>query len=417
MRDVETMCQSLLSVCTAVHPPAIRYIGELHESLKMQTHRNWEWVIATNGGAIVPPEIADDRRVRTVNVDGGQATSKAAACRASRGEVLVRIDADDLLPSNALELVAAVPGGFRWGHWAPFHDDGNGNWNAHWYDRRYGWRYQDYWYNGHKFFEHMAWPISPLMIAGLYMQPTGCIAWTREAYFGAGGFDNEPQDSPEHRLVCRTYLNLGAAEMSYIPHCMYLYRQHGTNTSTKVLDRDATIVMHTAAYVEYVEPCFRRWCRDTGLVVVSLEDVWNQTAVESDCVGLLLTSRDDLPWDELYRVMAPGGAVLVDHEVGCEDPRFHRYHRSAAGTHFFCLKGAYAARPLGRLPVGVSQGVPVVDSAEGGNGRGKIALRPDPVPEVLERRRVINADLDMSNATEQYLDKGCSCIDIFSGVH
>ena len=336
----------MISVCTAVHPPAVRYLSELYTTLVRQTHCGWEWVIAADGGARVPSAIAQDPRVRMVDVDCGQAKAKAAACHASRGEVIVRVDADDLLMPRALELAAAASGGFRWSNWALF---GDGDWSAKWYSQKFGWRYRDMHYEGHRLYEHLAWPLGPLMVASLYQAPACFLAWTRESYEMAGGFENEPQDSPEHELVCRTYCQLGAEQITHIDACLYLYRQRSDSMSLGVIPRDDAIAMHTAGYLANVELCYRRWCEDNGLYKIRLDDVWGKSPVQTGCVGLMLTAWDDLPWDEVFRVMAPGGAVLVDHSIPVTDERFQRYHRSDKGTHFICLKPPYSDRIVGSL--------------------------------------------------------------------
>jgi hypothetical protein len=135
--------------------------------------------------------------------------------------------------------------------------------------------------------------------------------------------------------------------MTYIDECLYLYRNRTDSESLGGIPAERARMMHTAAYLEFVAPCYRRWIEDEGLFEIRLEDRLDKAPVESGCVGLMLTSRSELPWDEVFRVMAPGGAVLVDHRVDGGDPRFQRYHRSEAGTHFICLKPPYSDRPVG----------------------------------------------------------------------
>ena len=111
----------MISVFTAVHPSAMPYLSEAYSSLACQTHQDWEWVIAFNGGATAPPSLLADRRIRAMRVEGGQAFAKAAACHYSRGDVLVKLDADDLLAQDALATVAGTQG-FAYGNFAPFKD-------------------------------------------------------------------------------------------------------------------------------------------------------------------------------------------------------------------------------------------------------------------------------------------------------
>jgi len=344
---IENKSLPLISVCTATHPPTVPYLHELYICLVRQTYPRWEWVIAPNGGAVVPRMIAADSRVKIVGVDGRQAKAKGAACAASQGEWIVRIDADDLILPTTCERVAFSPGQFTWSNWAVFEDK---TWIPKWYDQRHGWQYRDMWFDGRKYFEHLAWPLGPLMVAGLYCAPSCMLAWRRSAYQQIGGFDSEPDDSPEHRPVCRTYMAFGAAGMPHIDECLYLYRQRPDSESLGVIPSDRAVAMHTAAYLEMVEPCYRRWIGDdTRLLEINLDEAWQKKAVGNNCVGLMHISKNDIPWDEVFRVMAPGGMVIVDHSIDAMDARFQRYHQSEAGTHYVCLKPPYSDRPLGAV--------------------------------------------------------------------
>ncbi|OXE36900.1 MAG: hypothetical protein CGW95_04765 [Phenylobacterium zucineum] len=105
-----------ISVITPVHAKAAPYIQETYASLVSQTFGDWEWVIMLNGGGTVPGHISADSRVKVFNIDDDDETHnkigrlKGTACSVATGEILVELDADDILVPTALDEVAlALP--------------------------------------------------------------------------------------------------------------------------------------------------------------------------------------------------------------------------------------------------------------------------------------------------------------------
>src|SRR5947209_13107618 len=93
-----------VSVFTVTHHP--RFLGECFDSLLSQTYEDWEWVVLLNSGARWRP-ARDDSRLRILVDDStsGVGSAKHRACAEARGAVLVELDHDDILASDALEEI------------------------------------------------------------------------------------------------------------------------------------------------------------------------------------------------------------------------------------------------------------------------------------------------------------------------
>jgi len=338
----------MISVFTAIHPPSVRYLSEAYVSLLQQTYKDWEWILACNGGATIPAAIAKDHRVRVIETPGGQALAKATACHRAHGDVLARLDADDLLSSDALETIANTTG-FSYGNFAPFKDC---TWDPRSYAQKCGWQYRNTryitWQGDHKAVEHVSWDPGPYMVASLLFAPCGLIAWDRETYRKTGGYELESKITPEHELLCKTYLECGSSGMVRHDKCLAFYRYH--EDSTSIAYAPYVHAKRIATYEKYIPQTFGRWCCDEQLLMLTLDSAWGKQAIYDNTVGMVVVRQMDIPWDELYRVLAPGGVVQVKNNTESTDRRFHTAHKSPSETHFIALKGKYARHPVGTLP-------------------------------------------------------------------
>jgi hypothetical protein len=88
-----------------------RFLHRSVESVLAQTFEDWELVAVDDGSADETPDLlasyAPDPRVRVVTLSGvGLAAASNAGVRASRGRLVLRLDADDYLDPNALTVMA-----------------------------------------------------------------------------------------------------------------------------------------------------------------------------------------------------------------------------------------------------------------------------------------------------------------------
>jgi hypothetical protein len=110
----------LLSVITAVHPPHVSWLASCGDAVLSQAlPAGWEleWCIQLDDGA---EATIDDPRVRCAanNSRLGAAQSRNLAIARSRGDVLMHLDADDVLLAGAL------------GRILPLYDDATLDWVA-----------------------------------------------------------------------------------------------------------------------------------------------------------------------------------------------------------------------------------------------------------------------------------------------
>lgn len=90
------------------------YIEECLRSLAMQTHRDFETIVVDdcstdNGLAVARACVEGDERFRFLQMEhnSGQGAARNRALDEARGDVIVLLDADDLLDEHALERIAA----------------------------------------------------------------------------------------------------------------------------------------------------------------------------------------------------------------------------------------------------------------------------------------------------------------------
>jgi len=103
------MINHKFSIITPEHSSKnMPFLLELYETIRDQTHSNWEWVLYLNGDCKphhIPQEIKSDSRVRIhtgiTNPNVGFIKNKAFFL--GRGDVLVEVDHDDLLTLDCLE--------------------------------------------------------------------------------------------------------------------------------------------------------------------------------------------------------------------------------------------------------------------------------------------------------------------------
>ncbi|MEO5335327.1 MAG: glycosyltransferase [Magnetospirillum sp. WYHS-4] len=90
-----------------------RYLAQAIESVLQQTFRDFEIIVVDDGSTDNTPDVikvfAHHPMVRTLRLDGiGLARSANAAIRASSGEYIIRLDADDYFDENILLVLANI---------------------------------------------------------------------------------------------------------------------------------------------------------------------------------------------------------------------------------------------------------------------------------------------------------------------
>ena len=107
----------MLSIIISVHAASAPFVDDAYQSLLRQTCSAWEWIIVINGGGWVAEHIARDPKVKLYQIDDEDdpmrkinriGRIKRVGCGQGAGEILVELDADDILTDDALESIAAA---------------------------------------------------------------------------------------------------------------------------------------------------------------------------------------------------------------------------------------------------------------------------------------------------------------------
>ncbi|HEX3803403.1 MAG TPA: glycosyltransferase [Solirubrobacteraceae bacterium] len=330
----------MLSVFTPSHNPV--FLDECLASLQAQTFGEWEWVVMLNGGARWGPRHPDPR-VRIVVDDElkGVGAVKRRACEAARGEILVELDHDDMLASNALQsiheaFVERPDAGLVYSHCTQTLEDGSRDYST--FNRDYGWEYREATVDGRDLQYAVAFEPTPHNLSYIWFAPNHVRAFTRDAYDRAGGYDPARQVLDDQDLMSRLY------QVGYfhrIDDCLYLQRVHAESTQ-RGEETNALIQAETIAlYERYIEPSALAWARRNELLALDLGAADGRPpgylgigGQPAERVGIVAAPPTQLPladgsvgviravdflqrvtdkvalFNELYRLLAPGGLLL-----------------------------------------------------------------------------------------------------------
>jgi len=329
------------SIISPLHKEYNAFIKDAYRSLVAQTHSDWEFVVVLNNGGKLTNDILADKKVVTVKSNGGNNIGmlKQLGASKSSGEIIVELDADDILMPNALELLneafANTSTAMAYSNSASF--------NADWkstavYSEYYGWKRRPFFYNGHELIEMIAFPCNAEMMRRIEWAPNHVRAWRKSAYDKIGGHNPDLKVGDDHDLCCRFFIEYGARGIKHVDKCLYLYRTHENNTC--VVDNASVQIQTDKNYLEYSRRIAIRQAKDDGLdlldlggrlnawegfktvdlfdadVITNLNDVW---PFEDNSVGVIRASHvfEHLVnpvhvMNEAYRVLAPSGWLLVD---------------------------------------------------------------------------------------------------------
>jgi SAM-dependent methyltransferase len=334
-----------VSVITPFTKSHERFLIETYESLREQSFEDWEWVLLPNLGGKCPECVEQDRRIRIVETEdesGGRNSIgrlKYEACSHAGGEIIVELDADDLLRQDALERVMGAFEDkqivFAYSNNAMFKD---GSWEPSSFSEGFGWRSRPVVYKGHELIETIAWPPSAQMMRYIWWAPDHVRAWRASAYWQLGGHDKQLANGDDHDLCCRFYNQFGADGFRHIDECIYFYRLWD-NQAFRVFNQE--IQQQTDKnYCKYSRALATRWAKDNDLLLLDLGGRFNRwegykTAdlldadyncdlnerwpFMDDSVGVIKAYhifehlRDPVhSMNEAYRVLAPGGWLFIE---------------------------------------------------------------------------------------------------------
>lgn len=219
------------------------YLGGAIESVLSQTYGRFEVVVcddgSTDGSRAVIARYAegDERVVAVLKENGGQASALNAAFRASRGDVVCFLDADDELDPRRLELLVDALRRERAGgavHPLAVHDEG---W-AELYTLPVGYRPEGGWLGSRAAARGGRWSVA----AG------GAIAFRREVAEVVFPIPEDVFTGADADAFLFTLLPL-LTEVAYVGEPLYRYRLHDANEGL-LRSLDAPSVERRLAFIE-----------------------------------------------------------------------------------------------------------------------------------------------------------------------
>ena len=219
-------------------------------SLKNQTYREWEWVIYDDSDDKATSRLIDDMAAKDYHIrvvrgrcrTGNVGYNKLMACRSSLGEILVELDHDDELTTNALSDIADAfvkhpDAGFVYTDFAECHEDfspvfyGNDPDNAKPPNGGWAFGYGSYRkesYKGYMVYVGNSPNINPKTIRHIVASPNHARCWRTSTYFQIGGHNPMLHVVDDYELVLRTFLH---TRMVRVPKLCYVqYRNNNGNT-------------------------------------------------------------------------------------------------------------------------------------------------------------------------------------------
>lgn len=329
-----------LSIITPTHNT--KYLNETYLSLKEQTDKEWEWLLVLNGKAlnqVLPVDFTKDKRIKIIKYNRSEekvGEVKKYAFSIPKEGILVELDHDDLLASNAVEEIKKAfkeeGVGFVYSDCAEFFDV---TWKPFFYSSIWGWEKYNWKYKEHDMVVMRAFEPTPHSLSKIYYAPNHVRCWTVDSYKKAGRHDAELRICDDHDLLLRTYLT---TKMKCIHKPLYLYRNYSEQSFRKF---NAEIQKLTfQLYDKYVTEIVKKWCKENDYQMIDLGAAYNKpdgfTGVDiqgsdittnlndkwsfkDSSVGLIRANdifehlKDPIHvMNEAYRVLVDGGWLMIE---------------------------------------------------------------------------------------------------------
>ena len=365
-----------ISVVTPTHDP--RWLLPAYESLKAQSHEDWEWVVVPNNfdqDSRIPCDAwvsfedgsRGDVRVKVFHsppfIRGRSVGAiKAFAFAQATGDVVLELDHDDLLHPHALGQCSNVFEGdtvdFAYSECADFSDPPGRPVTYHPPENRAAWASE-----GWKFgsvdvpdsllsevkLTSLPYPITPtpsaLGFALIMTAPNHFRAWRRSFYDRIGGHDPSLEVCDDHELMIRTYLQ--GRGISKINKVLYFYRVNGANTWSANIPKIRQMTEELRS--KHLHALVAKECERRGLPAYDLGGAFDSPGspwigIDSSPGSTPVTADLTKPWpfadssvgafrafdflehikdkqwvmSEIYRCLAPGGWLLscTPHALG-----------------------------------------------------------------------------------------------------
>jgi glycosyltransferase involved in cell wall biosynthesis len=344
------------TVFTPSHNP--RYLDECLASLQAQTESDWEWVVMLNAGAVwVLPKFDDRIRVYSSENAMGVGEAKYAACARANGEILVEFDHDDLLLPTALERIgeafdAHPDASLVYSNWGQILEDGSRDDSR--FNEDFGWRYEQVVVDDRAINCAASMEATPHNVSYIWYAPNHVRAFRKSLYEQAGGYDQTLKVLDDQELISRLY-RVGSFQL--VDECLYLQRIHPANTHRDQATNDFIQRETVALYDANFERNALVWAERLGLRCLDLGadtpadgyEIGNMDGIssyEESSVGVIRAfdflgrESDKVPlFNELYRILAPGGVLITgtpstDGRGAFQDPRNVSFYNENSFWYF-----------------------------------------------------------------------------------
>lgn len=247
----------LVSVFTPTHNTGTGILRP-YKSLCEQTYDNWEWVIYDDSPDDKTFEIASaladaDRRIKVFKSSkpcGRIGEVKRRCCGLASGDIFVELDHDDELTVNCLsDLVQAFQAfpkaGFAYTDCAEVLETGENATYPDGYAFGFGsYRYEDY--QGKSYAVSNYPSVNAKTVRHIVGMPNHARAWTRDAYYAAGGHSSEIHVADDYELCIRTFLTTRMVHIKRFGYIQHL-NTSGSNTQ-RVRNKEIQRLVRYFAY-------------------------------------------------------------------------------------------------------------------------------------------------------------------------
>lgn len=351
----------LVSYYTPTHTN--NWLMEAYESLDKQTEKEWQWVVMAYPGVSLPSVIKEDRRVKVITPKiVGKTTIgevKALACSNCDGRLLAELDQDDFLVGEATEKIVEewkkTGAGFMYSDCVDLNFDGT----TRVYGKQHGWETGSLLFEEIEYLYNKSFLVTPSSLRDANFMPNHIRVWSRECYEKSGGYNKSQDMNEDQELIIRTYLT--GDKFHHIQEPLYFYRVHPGNIC-KLKNAEGKEEDKKLAKI-YAEDLIEEWCKREGLHRIVLESTiqpqhisegWRRfnklvedridvvvrgIPLPNDSVGIIkaenylqtVSNERVIPlMNELYRVLAPGGSLIVkvpstDGRAAFQDPTAKSY--------------------------------------------------------------------------------------------
>ena len=285
-----------ISVFTPVYNTGRDKLLRTYQSLQNQTYADWDWVIADDhssdaGTLDALREIALDYRVSMHNLNrpsGNIGQLKGHLCSVATGDIFLELDHDDVLTPHALAWVVEAfrvhpECGLAYTNWSERYE---GSDLCHHYGDHYGFEYgKAHWETHQRRYETFtpeeaqylvqdAIHINAKTIRHIVGVPNHIRAWTRKAYFDAGGYSSL-HVADDYELIVRLFLT---TRFVHIPKMCYVQFYNTESIGNTQRSRNKEI----QRVVRFVSEQYDRRIHERLLELGVDDFVWNEAAGRSD---------------------------------------------------------------------------------------------------------------------------------------